>query len=137
MRFIAWVVALGDLLLASHAHAYPRVPHHGALGAFLSELAIAARASDMHAIRRLTDREFTIGEELGRDDSLRALAHDASMRKWLAATADHGACYRTTSTQVQCELPDPGANLDHTKLRTSIAMLEHTRHGWKLVAFYA
>ena len=125
MRFIAWVVALGGLLSTSQAHAYPRMPHQGAFGAFLSEIASAARRSDMRAIRRMTDREFTIGEELDRETSLAALARDASMRKWLAATADHGTCYRTAPTVVQCEL---GA---------SIAMIGHTRHGWRLSAFYA
>jgi len=137
MRRIASLFALGLVLASSEADAgYARVAHRGSFGAFLNQVASAARRSDMRAMRRLVDKEFTIGEELGREDSLATLAHDASMRRWLAATADHGGCYRTARNIVQCELPDPGPGLDHTKSRTSIAMFERTRRGWRLNAFF-
>ncbi len=138
MRHLALVFALAVVLVGVDANAYSRVGHRGAFGAFLSQLGSAARRQDIRALRRMTDRGFTVGEELERADSLDALDHDASMRRALAALADHGVCYRTAPALVQCELPDPGANLGHTKRsRSSIAIFERTRHGWKLGALYA
>jgi hypothetical protein len=138
MRYLAWALAVAILFVGADANAYSRVARRGAFGAFLSQLGSSARHQDMRALRRMTDRDFTVGEELDRSASLGALGHDASMRLTLAAIADHGACYRTAPALVQCELPDPGPNLDHTKRsRSSIAIFERTRHGWKLGALYA
>ena len=138
MRLVSGAFAVVLTLLFTHdASAYARVQHRGSFGAFSNEVASAARRGDMRAMRKLVDREFTVGEELGRDSSLSILAHDASARHVLAITADRGACYRTGPKLVQCELPDAGPNLDHTKLRTSIAIFERGRRGWRLNAFYA
>ena len=86
----------------------------------------------------MTARDFTTGEELGRRSSLHELDHSPGMRKALAIVAQYGACYRTGPRLVQCETPDPGPELDHTRLKqVTTAIFERGQSGWKMNALYA
>lgn len=133
MRLVSLVLGLSLLLASRDADAYARVPRSGAFGTYLTSLASAARRHDARGLRRLSDRELSIGEEIVIDPA----RMNARQRRVLVDLVQRGACYRISRAQIQCELPDPGPNLDHTKLpRSSIAMFAHTRHGWRLVALY-
>jgi hypothetical protein len=133
MRLKPVLVVIAGLVIATDASAYPRVERRGDFAAFMSRLGTAARRHDMRTLRRLTDRDFTIGEEHDRRTSLATVDHEPGLRRVLAAIADHGACYRTGANLVQCELPDPGPELDHTRLKqTSFAIFERGHHGWKM-----
>jgi hypothetical protein len=135
MRRIAWLVACGLLFAQTQASAYPRVARRNAFGAYLIRLGAAAQRNDVRALRRLASHDIAVGEEIVVGP--RQLSRDAPLRRALTLLAARGACYRTTPTQIQCELPDPGPNLDHTKLASStIALFNLTGHGWKLIALY-
>ncbi len=76
---------------------------------------------------------LAVGEEIVIDPA----RMDARLRRVLVDIAQRGACYRTSRAQIQCELPDPGPNVDHTKVpHASIAMFTRTRRGWRLGALY-
>jgi len=112
---------------------YPAMPKTGSFGHHLAKLRAAASTHDMKSFARLTTGDFTVGEELDRASSL-ALVHLPAVVRLI----DRGACYRTGPGLVQCELPDPGPSLDHTKLsHSTIAIFEHTKHGWRLGLFSA
>jgi len=133
MRLVSIAVGLVLVLASADANAYPEVQRRGAFGAFMTELGTAAKRHDMRAMRRLASRDFTTGEELGRRSSLAELDHEPGMRRALAILAEHGACYRTGPRLVQCETPDPGPELDHTRLpRSTFAIFERHRDGWKM-----
>lgn len=137
MRLLHAIASILVLSSAS-ANAYPEVERHGAFGAFMAQLATAAKRHDMRAMRRMTNRGFTTGEELDRRSSLHELGHSPGMQRALAILAQYGACYRTGPRLVQCETPDPGPELDHTRLKqTTTAIFERGRDGWKMNALYA
>ena len=136
----AWLLLLGCFVVAlpSAAHAYERAPRTRSFRSYLSHLRHAAKRRDVTAVGRLASADFTIGEELDRRSSLDELrAHPESLAM-LARLVDHGACYRTGPQLVQCELPDPGPELDHTKrgsARTTLAIFERSRRGWRMNVF--
>jgi len=138
MRPFHVAIASVFFLVTSDARAYPEVERHGPFGEFMAQLGTAAKRHDMRAMRRLASRDFTTGEELGRRSSLAELDHEPGMRRALAILAEHGGCYRTGPRLVQCETPDPGPELDHTRLpRSTFAIFERHRDGWKMNALGA
>jgi hypothetical protein len=137
MRPFHVAVASLFFLVSADARAYPAVQKRGAFGTFMTELATAAKRHDMRAMRRMTNRGFTVGEELDRRSSLHELDHSPGMRRALVSLVQNGGCYRT-GPLVQCELPDTGPELDHMPLpRSTAAIFERVRGGWKMNALYA
>ena len=121
------------LLLALDLTAAPSLASAPAeLRAFASTLQAAAAARDVHAVARLTDREFTTGEELGRADSLAELRGNPALLDKLADLLAHGHC-EIEPTHVQCDrFGAQPSQYNHG----SIAMLGRTHGRWRLLAFY-
>jgi len=138
MRLVHAAIASIVLFTSMNARAYPEVEKRGAFGRFMAQLATAAKQHDMRAMRRMTSRGFTVGEELGRRSSLGEIDRSPGLRRALAILAQYGGCYRTGPRLVQCELPDTGPDLDHTRApRSSTAIFEHGQGGWKMNALFA
>ena len=134
----AWMV-IALVLLPQVANAYAVVPKTGSFGKHLSQLRKAAVKHRMKSFARLTMSDFTVGEELDRASSLDVIRSEPKRWSELVRLIDHGRCYSTGRGLVQCELPDPGPLLDHTKFHGSslLAIFEHTRRGWRLGLFSA
>jgi hypothetical protein len=126
-------IVLATLLLPTTALAYPRVPKTKSFGSFVHRMRRAAAHGDTKAIARATTLDFTVGEELARAPSLIELRNPV-MLSALVGLLDRGVCYRTGKGLVQCELPDPGPNLEH-RGPSLLGIFQRTKHGWKMGVF--